>query len=91
MASFYSDKFEGKKTASGELYHARAMTAAHRKLPFGTRLKVTRLDNGLEVLVTVNDRGPWKKGRILDLSRAAAQKLKMTSAGVARIQYEVIP
>ena len=90
LASFYSDKFEGKKTASGELYTASKMTAAHRTLPFGTRVKVTNLSNNRSVVVTVNDRGPFVKNRVIDLSRAAAKKLGYIEQGVAEVKLEPI-
>ena len=70
IASYYADAFHGRKTASGTLYHKDKLTAAHKDLPFGTVIKVTRLDNKSSVKVTVNDRGPYIKGRIVDLSKA---------------------
>lgn len=85
-ASYYANKFHGRKTASGEIYHKDKLTAAHRSLPFGTRLKVTNLSNGREVVVRVNDRGPFIKGRIIDVSYAAARKLGMTHKGVVRVR-----
>jgi len=90
-ASYYGSEFEGKKTASGERYHGDALTAAHRTLPFGTRLKVTDLSNSRSVEVVVNDRGPHKKGRIVDLSRRAAEELRMIGRGIARVRVEVLP
>jgi len=89
-ASYYADRFVGRKTASGQRYSHRKLTAAHRTLPFGSLLRVTHLGNGRSVLVVVNDRGPWKRGRIIDLSRAAAAKLDMIRAGVARVRIEVL-
>ena len=89
-ASWYGPGFHGKKTASGERYNQNAFTAAHKTLPFGTRLKVTNLDNGLSTTVVVNDRGPFKKGRIIDLSNAAAKKLKMVGTGTARVRIKSI-
>ncbi|MBR6494835.1 MAG: septal ring lytic transglycosylase RlpA family protein, partial [Prevotella sp.] len=74
-ASFYAHKFGGRKTASGERLHHDSLTCAHRTLPFGTKLRVKNPANGREVIVRVNDRGPFVRGRIVDLSRAAAQKL----------------
>ncbi len=88
MASFYSDKFEGQQTASGEIYKASKMTAAHRTLPFGTRVKVTNLSNNRSVTVTVNDRGPFVKDRIIDLSKAAATKLDYIDQGVTKVKIE---
>jgi len=90
MASYYGAKFHGKKTASGEKFNMYAMTAAHRSLPFGAKVKVTNLDNGKQVVVRINDRGPWKEGRVIDLSRAAAAKLDMIDSGLARVRIEVV-
>lgn len=90
LASFYSDKFEGKQTASGEIYKASKMTAAHRTLSFGTQVKVTNLSNQKSVTVTVNDRGPFVKDRIIDLSEAAAAKLDFIEQGVAKVKIEPI-
>ena len=83
-ASYYADSLAGNSTASGEPYDPKKLTAAHRTLPFGTRLRVTREGHG-EVLVTVNDRGPFIDGRVIDLSRAAAEKIDMITAGIADI------
>lgn len=88
-ASWYGAEFDGKKTASGERYDMDDMTAAHRKLPLGTKVEVTNLDNGKSVEVEVNDRGPYAKGRIIDLSKAAAKKLGMTKDGTAPVKIEV--
>lgn len=90
QASYYSDKLHGNTTASGEKYDKRAMTCAHKTYPFGTVLKVTNMSNGNSVKVTVNDRGPFKAGRIVDLSGAAAEKLQMKMAGVVSVKVEVI-
>jgi rare lipoprotein A len=89
-ASFYADAFEGKKTASGEEYYHEKLTAAHKKLPMGTIVKVTNLENEQTVAVRINDRGPHKPGRIIDLSRSAARRLDMLSRGTARVKIEVI-
>ncbi len=89
-ASYYGDKFHGRPTASGAKYDKRKFTAAHRKLPFGTKLKVTNLNNGKSVIVEVNDRGPFSKGRIIDLSRAAAEKIGMIQAGVISVRIESV-
>ena len=89
-ASFLSKKFHGRKTANGEIYHNYKLTAAHKKLPFGTVLRVTRLSNGRSVIVRVNDRGPFIKGRFVDLSRLAATKLNMLKGGVTDVQFEII-
>ena len=74
-ASYYSDKFQGRKTASGDLYDKNKFTGAHKSLEFGTQVKVTRLDNKKSVTIRINDRGPYIKGRVVDVSRAAAEKL----------------
>lgn len=90
-ASYYADSLAGRSTASGKPYDPRAYTAAHRNLPFGSVLRVTRLDGGQVVYVRVNDRGPYgSQGRILDLSRAAAERLAMLRAGVVKIKLEVL-
>ena len=89
-ASYYADRFHGRKTASGERYNKQALTAAHRTLPLGTRVRVTNAKNGKSVVVKINDRGPFGKGRILDLSREAAEELRMIRSGVARVQLEVL-
>ena len=90
MASYYNDKFHGRKTASGEPYDKTRFTTAHRTLPFGTILRVTNLSNGRTVNVKVNDRGPHKPERIVDLSRAAAEQIDLVRAGVARVRVEVV-
>ncbi len=89
-ASYYADKFEGRKTANGEIYRHNKLTAAHRTLAFGTKLKVTNLSNGKSVMVTVNDRGPFVKGRIIDLSKSAATKLGYVRDGVAKVKIETV-
>jgi len=85
-ASYYADKFNGRKTASGSTFRQRKRTAAHRTLPFGTKLKVKNLDNGRTVHVKVTDRGPFVQGRMLDLSKKAARKLGMLQQGVANVE-----
>lgn len=85
VASFYGAELAGNRTASGERFNPRALTAAHRTLPLGTMLRVTNKANGKSVIVRVNDRGPFAKGRILDVSRAAAEKISMVRSGTARI------
>lgn len=87
MASFYT---EGSRTASGERVNPAELTAAHPSLPFGTRVRVTSLDTGRSVVVRVNDRGPFVKGRALDVSYSAAKQLDMTERGVARVKMEVL-
>lgn len=86
MASFYANRLHGRRTASGERYDKQAMTAAHRHLPFGTVVNVVNLKNGRQVAVRINDRGPHRKGRIIDLSHAAAKQLGMLKDGVARVE-----
>ena len=90
MASYYGTKFEGNATASGEIYNPDEYTAAHRTLNFGTKVKVTNLKNNKIVIVVINDRGPYADGRIIDLSRAAAEKLDMIRDGVTDVEVEVI-
>jgi rare lipoprotein A len=89
-ASFYADKFEGRPTASGEKYKHSKLTAAHKSLPFGTKVKVTNVANSQSVEVIINDRGPYVDGRIIDLSKSAAEKLGFISQGLAEVQVEVI-
>jgi rare lipoprotein A len=88
MASFYANKHNGKKTASGERFQNTKLTAAHQTIPFGTMVKVTNLSNGKTVEVRINDRGPFAKGRIIDLSRSAAKKIDMIDAGVTKVKIE---
>lgn len=90
IASYYSDEFVGRKTASGEVYDKWALTCAHRTLPFGTKVKITNLKNGKTVIVRVNDRGPWVKGRIIDLSYAAAQRIGMIASGLVKVKVEAL-
>ena len=89
-ASFYHNKFHGRKTASGEIYDKDDFTAAHRSLPFGTKLLVRNLENNKTVVVRVNDRGPFVRGRVLDLSRAAAEEIGMVESGVAEVEIRVL-
>jgi rare lipoprotein A len=89
MASWYGDRFKRRPTASGEPFDPKALTAAHRSLPLATVARVTNLNNGRRILVRINDRGPYAGGRVLDLSRAAAQQLGMKADGVARVRIEV--
>lgn len=86
LASFY---WHGQKTASGERFNPSAMTAAHRTRPFGQRVRVTNLSNGRVVVVRINDRGPFIRGRVIDLSRGAASAIGMTGSGVARVRISV--
>jgi rare lipoprotein A len=87
MASYY---WQGQQTASGARFNPDGLTAAHRSLPFGTRVRVTNRSNGQSVIVTINDRGPFVGGRVIDLSRGAARAINMTGAGVAAVSLEVL-
>ncbi|MEC5395458.1 septal ring lytic transglycosylase RlpA family protein [Bergeyella sp. RCAD1439] len=89
-ASYYHDKFNGRKTASGEVFHNSKLTAAHRTLPFGTKVKVTNLRNGESVIVTINDRGPFHSSRALDLSKAAFDEIGNLSRGTMPIEYQIV-
>ncbi|PLX17813.1 MAG: septal ring lytic transglycosylase RlpA family lipoprotein [Salinivirgaceae bacterium] len=89
-ASFYANKFEGRTTASGEKYWHSKLTAAHRTLPFNTRVRVTNLEKNLSVIVRINDRGPFVKDRIIDLSKSAAKKLEFVKDGVCDVKIEVL-
>jgi rare lipoprotein A len=89
-ASYYANMFNGRKTASGELFNNNDYTCAHRSLPFGTVLKVTNPANDQYVFVTVNDRGPFSKGRIIDLSKIAAEDLDMVRTGTAFVNIEIV-
>ena len=88
-ASYYSDKLHGRKTANGEQYNKNALTGAHRNLPFNTVVKVTNTQNKKSVIIRINDRGPFIKGRVIDLSRAAAQKIGIIKSGVADVVVEI--
>ncbi len=88
IASYYGKQYHGRKTASGERFNMHELTAAHRTLPFGTNLKVTNLANDRSVVVRVNDRGPFKRDRILDVSLEAARRLQMVTAGTTRVRIE---
>lgn len=90
IASYYSYDFDKKKTASGEIFNKDGLTAAHREFPFGTVLLVTNLSNGKDVTVTVNDRGPVDKSRIIDLSEGAARQIGMIQDGTIRVRIEVL-
>ena len=89
-ASYYAGFHHGKKTASGERFNMHSLTAAHRTLPLGSKIKVTNLNNGKEVVVRVNDRGPYAKGRVLDVSLGAAKKLGMLKTGTAKISIQIL-
>jgi len=90
QASFYADRYQSRKTASGERYDHGKRTAAHKTLPFGTRVKVTNTKNNKTVVVKINDRGPFVKGRIIDLSKSAFSHIGKTSAGILPVTLEVI-
>jgi rare lipoprotein A len=89
-AAWYGGRFHGRKTASGERFSKNKLTAAHRKLPFGTVVRVTNEKNGRSVEVRITDRGPYGGGRIIDLSEAAAREIGMLGAGVARVRIEIV-
>jgi rare lipoprotein A len=88
MASYYGPGMQGRKTASGERFNQAAFTAAHRTAPFGSRLQVTNTANGRSVIVRVNDRGPFIRGRVVDVSTVAARQLGIVGRGVARVRVE---
>jgi len=90
VASYYADRFHGRRTASGERYDRNAFSAAHRTLPMGTQVRVTDINSGDSVVVQVNDRGPFARGRVIDLSRAAASEIGLTRRGLADVQVEVL-
>ncbi|MFJ4394025.1 septal ring lytic transglycosylase RlpA family protein [Pseudomonas sp. NPDC089396] len=87
-ASYYGSRHHGKRTASGEAFNQNGLTAAHRSLPFGSRVLVTNLANKRSVVVRINDRGPHTRGRLIDLSRAAAEKIGMVRSGTARVRVQ---
>ncbi len=89
VASYYSDSFNGKQTANGERFNNKDLTAAHKTLPFGTKVKVLNPKNGKSVKVRINDRGPFVKGRVLDLSFAAAEALHMIDRGVMKVTASI--
>ena len=91
LASFYGKELAGNRTASGEIFDPEKLTAAHRTLRFGSNVRVTNLANGRSVIVRINDRGPFHKSRIIDISQAAARKIAMHSNGTARVQLELLP
>ena len=89
VASFYSDKFQGKKTSSGEVYDKSGLTASHKKLPYGTKVKVTNVENGKSVVVTVNDRMAPSNPAVIDVTRRAAEELGFVKTGKAKVKLEV--
>ena len=90
IASYYADEFHGRKTSSGEEYDMHALTAAHRTLPFDTRVRVTNLENRKSVVVRINDRGPFKDNRIIDLSLEAAKQIGLIAEGTAPVKIEIL-
>ena len=90
IASFYADRFNGQRTASGERFDNRALTAAHRTLPFGSHVRVTNPATGASVVVRITDRGPFSHGRLIDVSRAAAEELGLVRAGHGRVELELL-
>jgi rare lipoprotein A len=90
IASYYHSSLEGNRTACGQIFRQRKLTAAHKTLPCGTKVRVTRIKNGRTVDVIINDRGPFVKGRIIDLSLAAANKLRMKKSGIAKVSMEIL-
>lgn len=87
-ASYYANNFNGKKTANGETFRLNHFTAAHRTLPFGTSVRVINLDNGMNVVVRINDRGPHQRNRIIDISHAAAKEIGLVRSGIANVRIE---
>ncbi|HTK83118.1 MAG TPA: septal ring lytic transglycosylase RlpA family protein [Bacteroidota bacterium] len=90
VASYYAEEFNGRQTSNGETYDMNAMTAAHRTLPFNSKVQVTNLVSGKSVVVRINDRGPFKSDRIIDLSLAAAKAIEMIGTGTAKVRLDVI-
>ncbi|HEY6192560.1 MAG TPA: septal ring lytic transglycosylase RlpA family protein [Bacteroidota bacterium] len=90
MASYYAEEFNGRKTSNGEVYDMNRFTAAHRTLPFNTRVRVTNTHSGKAVIVRINDRGPFKDDRIIDLSLAAAKEIELIGSGTAPVRLEVL-
>lgn len=90
LASYYSDDFHGRKTAYGDYYDKDKLTGAHKKYPYGSKIKVTRLDNNKSITVTVTDKGPYIKGRVVDLSRRAAESIGLVQDGVAQVKVELV-
>ena len=90
QASWYGGKFQGRKTANGEIFDTNKLTAAHKTLPFNTVVEVTNLKNNKSVTVRINDRGPFIAGRVIDLSRAAAEQIEMTVSGIALVRLEIL-
>jgi len=91
IASWYGKRYHGRRTASGEIFDMQSATAAHRTLPFGTRVQVTNLENGRSAILKINDRGPFIKRRIIDVSRSAAQTLGFVQQGTVRVRVQILP
>lgn len=91
IASYYADKHQNQKTANGEMYQHKLKTAAHRSLPFGANVKVVNIENNKSIVVKINDRGPFRKGRIIDLSKSAFMEINDTKAGLMQVKIEVVP
>lgn len=91
IASYYADKHQNQKTASGEIYQHKLKTAAHKTLPFGANVKVVNIENNKSIVVKINDRGPFRKGRIIDLSKSAFMEISDTNAGLMQVKIEVVP
>ncbi|PKH38384.1 hypothetical protein BI292_24235 [Pseudomonas sp. 43NM1] len=89
-ASYYGARHQGKRTASGERFNKNSLTAAHRQLPFGTRVKITNLNNDKSCVVRINDRGPHSRGRLIDVSHAAAERLGMLRSGTAKVRVQAL-
>nr|WP_245198342.1 septal ring lytic transglycosylase RlpA family protein [Jiella mangrovi] len=89
-ASYYGARFHGRRTANGERFNMNAMTAAHKSLPFGTKVRVTNRRNGKSVVVRINDRGPYAHGRVIDLSKAAAARIGMVRSGTAPVKIDIL-
>jgi len=90
VASYYADEFDGRPTASGEVYDMHALTAAHRTLPFSTTVRVTNVENGQSVVVRINDRGPFKDDRVIDLSLEAAGRIGLITHGTAPVTLQIV-
>ena len=90
LASYYAHEFQGKKTSNGEIFDMHKLTAAHRTFPFGTKVRVTNLRSKQQVIVRINDRGPMKPERIIDLTLAAARAIDLEKAGIERVRVEVL-
>lgn len=91
IASYYADKHQNQKTASGEIYQHKLKTAAHKTLPFGANVKVVNIENNKSIVVKINDRGPFRKGRIIDLSKSAFMEISEANQGLLKVKIEVVP